>query len=100
MASALPGRAKPPRHWRQSTYEDFLKGAAHGIAVTSDGHLELAPRFHLIADADASYLWSGRVDAKGMLYAAGGSPAREFRFDANRKPVTVFETTELSAQAL
>src|SRR5256885_10709106 len=43
--------------------------------------LELAPKFTLIADADASYLLSLRVDAKGVLYAAGGSPAKVFRFD-------------------
>src|SRR5437899_2719767 len=100
LTCALAARAEHTHRWRQSTYEDFLKGAAHGIAVSSDGHLELAPRFHLIADADASYLWSVRVDAKGILYAAGGSPARVFRFDANGKPVTIFESTELSAQAL
>ena len=100
LTCALAARAEHTHRWRQSTYEDFLKGAAHGIAVSSDGHLELAPRFHLIADADASYLWSVRVDAKGVLYAAGGSPARVFRFDANGKPVTIFESTELSAQAL
>lgn len=92
--------AEHTRRWRQSTYEEFLKGTAHGIAVRSDGHLELAPRFRLLADADASYLWSVRFDSKGTLYAAGGSPAKVFRFDATGKPAAIFESTELSAQAL
>src|SRR6202043_4091436 len=66
-----------------------------------DGRLELAPKFTLIADADASYLWSLRVDAKGGLYAAGGSPAKVFRFDSNgSKPSTVFESTDLVAQTI
>jgi hypothetical protein len=92
--------AEHTRRWRQSTYEEFLKGTAHGVAVRSDGRLELAPKFTLLADADASYLWSVRLDPKGTLYAAGGSPAKVFRFDSNGKPAIVFDSTDLSAQAI
>src|SRR5467141_1709315 len=94
--------AEHTRSWRQASYEDFLKGTRHGVAVRSDGRLELAPKFTLIADADASYLWSLRVDPRGTLYAAGGSPAKVFRFDGNGagKPATVFESTDLVAQAI
>ena len=94
--------AEHTRTWRQASYEDFLKGTPHGVAVRSDGRLELAPKFTLVADADASYLWSLRVDSKGALYAAGGSPAKVFRFDGNgaSKPITVFESTDLVAQAI
>ena len=97
LPSAL---AEHTRRWRQTTYDEFLKGTAHGVAVRSDGRLELAPKFTLLADADASYLWSLRVDPKGTLYAAGGSPARVFRFGLNGKPVSVFDSTDLSAQAI
>jgi hypothetical protein len=45
--------AEHTRRWRQSTYEEFQKGTAKGVAVRSDGHLELAPKFSLLADADA-----------------------------------------------
>ena len=41
--------AEHTRRWRQSTYEDFLKGTTHGIAVRSDGRLELAPKFTQLA---------------------------------------------------
>src|SRR5258708_38418724 len=95
-----PSFAEHTRRWRQSTYEDFLKGTAHGVAVRSDGRLELAPKFTLLADADASYLWSLRLDPKGTLYAAGGSPAKVFRFDSSSKPAVVFDSTDLSAQAI
>ncbi len=88
------------RRWRQSSYEDFLKGTAKGVAVRSDGHLELAPKFTLVADADASYLWSLRTDPAGNLYVGGGSPAKVFRFDASGKPKTVFESTDQLAQCL
>src|SRR5882762_7498868 len=74
--TSLPLLAEHTRRWRQSTHEEFLKGTAHGVAVRSDGRLELAPKFTLLADADASYLWSVRLDSKGVLFAAGGSPAK------------------------
>ena len=99
-ACGAAARAEHTREWRQSSYEDFLKGTAHGLAVRSDGKLELAPKFTQIADADASYLWSIRMDAKGTVYAAGGTPAKVFRLDANGKLSAVFESTELSAQAI
>src|ERR1700719_3414516 len=97
-----PAIAEHTRTWRQASYEDFLKGTPHGVAVRSDGRLELAPKFTLIADADASYLWSLRVDPKGALYAAGGSPAKVFRLEGKGggKPITVFESTDLVAQAI
>jgi len=95
-----PLLAEHTRTWRQSTYEEFLKGTSTGVAVRSDGRLELSPRFKLLSDADASYLWSVRVDPKGTLYAAGGSPAKVFRFDANGKPATAFESTDLAVQAI
>ncbi|MGA2098870.1 MAG: hypothetical protein ABSH39_21475 [Candidatus Acidiferrum sp.] len=100
VSSFSPLRAEHTRHWLQTTYEEFLKGTAHGVAVRSDGRLELAPKFTLLADADASYLWSLRLDTSGALFAAGGSPAKVFRFDAGGKPTTVFESTDLLAQAI
>src|SRR3989475_4558002 len=97
---SIPLHAEHTRRWRQSTYEEFLKGTAHGVAVRSDGRLELAPKFTLLADADASYLWSVRLDSKGTLFAAGGSPAKVFRFDSNGKPTAVFDSADLSAQTI
>src|SRR3984957_1037063 len=92
--------AEHTRRWRQSTYEESLKGTTHGIAVRSDGRLELAPKFTQLADADASYLWAVKLDAKGTPYATGGSPAKVFKLDTNGKAATVFESSELSAQAI
>jgi hypothetical protein len=100
IACAVVARPEHTRRWRISTYEEFLKGKANGVAVRSDGRLELAPKFALIADADASYLWSLRTDPKGVLYAAGGSPAKVFSFDTAGKPATVFDSGDLSAQAI
>jgi hypothetical protein len=99
-AVSAGARAEHTRTWRQSSYEEFLRGTAHGVAVRSDGRLELAPKFSLLADADASYLFSVRVDGKGILYAAGGSPAKVFRFAGESKPTVAFESSDLVAQAM
>jgi len=98
--AALAAHAEHTRRWKQSTYEEFLKGTTHGVAVRSDGRLELALKFTQLADADASYLWSVKLDAKGTPYASGGSPARVIRLDSGGKPATVFQSTDLSAQAI
>src|SRR5438876_11959351 len=92
--------AEHARRWRQSTYDEFLKGTTRGIAVRSDGRLELAPKFTQLADADASYLWALKLDSKGTLYASGGSPAKVIRLDSNGKPAMVFQSADLSAQAI
>ncbi len=92
--------AEHTRRWLESNYDEFLKGTAHGVAVRSDGRLEIAPKFTLLADADASYLWSLKLDPKGVLYAAGGSPAKVFRFDGAGKPTIVFDSSDLVAQAI
>jgi len=100
LAMAGVAYGEHTRRWKQSTYEEFLKGTTHGVAVRSDGRLELAPKFTQLADADASYLWAVKLDAKGTPYAAGGSPAKVIRLEANGKAATLFQSADLSAQAI
>src|SRR5438445_12752579 len=71
-----PLLAEHTRTWRQGSYEDFLKGTPHGVAVRRDGRLELAPKFTLIADADASYLWYLRVHLHVAPHSDGHLSAR------------------------
>ena len=99
-AAAAPVFAEHTRWWRQDSFEDFDKGTAKGVALRSDGKLFLAPRFSEFADANLAFLLALRADTKGNLYAAGGSNAKVLRLDANGKATTVFESSELAAQAL
>jgi hypothetical protein len=100
LAVAAPALAEHTRWWRQSTFEDFDKGTAKGVALRSDGKMFLAPRFAEFADANLAFLLQIKADAKGNLYAAGGSNAKVLRVDANGKSTSVFESSELAAQAL
>lgn len=97
-ATAL--RAEHTRFWEQSTFEEFEKGTHKGIAIRSDGLLVPAPEFKTFADPNLAYLWALAVDSHGRLYAAGGSDAKVVRIDASGKATSVFDSSELEAQAL
>src|ERR1700690_279230 len=92
--------AERTRTWRQADSSEFEKGTAKGVAIRSDGKLMPAPKFTLFSDSDLAYLWALRMDSRGRLFAAGGSDAKVLRFDDAGKPTTVFESTELAAQAI
>jgi hypothetical protein len=105
LAAALvvlvaPAAAEHTRWWRQTSFEDFDKGTAKGVALRSDGKIFLAPRFAEFADANLAYLLQIRADSKGNLYAAGGSNAKVLRIDAAGKSTSFFESPELAAQAI
>jgi WD40 repeat protein len=92
--------AEHTRMWHESSYADFEKGTAKGVAIRSDGKLAPAPRFAPFSDPNLAYLWTLRLDSRGRIYGAGGSDAKVVRFDDPAKPTTVFEAPELSAQAI
>lgn len=100
LAEPAPVRAEHTRYWRQSDSPEFDKGTAKGVAIRSDGKLVPAPRFVSFADPNLAYLWQLRMDSHGRLYAAGGSDAKVLRFDDAGKSTTVFESSELAAQAI
>ncbi|PYU24065.1 MAG: hypothetical protein DMG32_14800 [Acidobacteria bacterium] len=100
LVCVVPAVAEHTRFWRQSDYDAFQKGDAKGVALRSDGRLVLAPKFAPFADASLAYLWSLRLDSRGNLYAAGGSNAKIVRFDNSGNYTTVFESQEMTAQAL
>jgi hypothetical protein len=104
LAAALlgPGAAlaEHTRFWKQSDYAQFDKGTAKGVAIRSDGRLLPAPHFAQFADPNLAYLWAARTDSKGRLYVAGGSNAKVIRLDDKGAGTTVFESEELSAQAI
>src|ERR1700680_4102297 len=93
LAVAAPALAEHTRWWRQTTFEEFDKGTAKGVALRSDGKMFLAPRFAEFADANLAYLLQVRADSKGNLYTAGGSTAEAAGSDAHGKSTSVFESS-------
>jgi WD40 repeat protein len=100
LSAAISGFAEGTRTWEQSNYQDFLKGTAHGVAISSDGFLQLAPAFKLVATTPSSAIWATAIGPQGEIYAATGAPARVYRIVPGGKPVAIFQPQELQVQAL
>ncbi len=92
--------AEGTRTWEQSKFDDLTKGTPKGIALRSEGGLELAPAFKSLATTPSTYIWSIASDAAGNVYAAAGSPARVYRIAPDGKVTTIFEPQELQVQTL
>src|SRR5271169_3948995 len=92
--------AEGTRTWEQSKFEELTKGTAKGIALRSEGGLELAPAFKALATTPSTYIWSIASDAAGNIYAAAGAPARVYRITPDGQSTTIFEPQELQVQAL
>src|SRR5215472_5654359 len=94
------GLAEGTRIWQQSKYDEFEKGTSHGVAISSDGSLSLAPAFTALYTSPSAYLWDVVSDAEGNVYAGAGSPARVYQITPDGKASTIFAPQELSVQAL
>jgi sugar lactone lactonase YvrE len=92
--------AEGTRTWEQSKFDELTKGTATGIALRSQGGLELAPAFKSLATTPSTYIWSIASDSAGNIYAAAGSPARVYRITPNGQTTIIFEPQELQVQAL
>jgi sugar lactone lactonase YvrE len=86
--------------WEQSSYDEFEKGTSKGVAIHSNGHLELAPPLKAISTTPSTFLWALAADATGDIYAAAGSPARVYRITPQGQVSIIFEPQELQVQSL
>jgi sugar lactone lactonase YvrE len=100
FALSVCALAEGTRTWEQSKFEELTKGTAKGIALRSEGGLELAPAFKALATTPSTYIWSIASDSVGNIYAAAGSPARVYRITPDGQSATIFEPQELQVQAL
>jgi WD40 repeat protein len=102
VAFSLPALAfaEGTRTWEQSSFDELLKGTTKGVALRSQGGLELAPAFKSIATTPSTYIWSVASDSAGNVYAAAGAPARVYRITPGGEITTIFEPQELQVQAI
>src|SRR5271154_1452480 len=100
LALSTLALAEGTRTWEQSKFEELTKGTAKGVALRSEGGLELAPAFKALATLPSTYIWAIASDSAGNVYAAAGSPARVYRITPDGQSTTIFEPQELQVQAL
>ncbi len=88
--------------WQQSQMGEFEKGTPAGVSIESDGHLRQGPGLTEFATTPSTFVWSMAVDKSGRVFAGTGSPATVLRLGEKPgdKPFTLFETRDLSVQAL
>ncbi|HKF24209.1 MAG TPA: hypothetical protein VKE93_21755 [Candidatus Angelobacter sp.] len=100
LALSAGASAEGTRQWKQTTYEEFERGTARGVAIRSTGQLELAPAFKAVYTSPSTFIWSIVADKDGVVYAATGAPARVYRITPDGKGTVIFEPKELQVQAL
>ncbi len=82
--------------------EEFEKGTPEGVAIESDGHLRQSQGLTELLTTPSTFVWSLAVDKRGSAFAGTGSPASVLRLAGRKgeKPFTLFETRDLTVQAL
>src|SRR3954470_18921217 len=92
--------AQGTKTWEQSSFDDFEKGTSKGVAIRSNGALELAPAFQQLITTPSTFIWGIAADDAGNVYAATGSPARVYKIAPNASASIIFEPKELQVQAI
>lgn len=92
--------AQGTRTWVQSKFDEFEKGTPKGVAIRSDGFLELAPSFRPLTTTPSTYLWAIASDDHGNVFAAAGAPSRVYRITPEGAISVLLAPTELQVQAL
>jgi len=102
MFATRPGLAQGTHLWTQSRVEEFEKGTPQGVAVLSDGHLRVGPGLTEVLTTPSTFVWSLAAGKNGETYVGTASPATVLRVGARPgdKPVTLFETKDLSVQVV
>ncbi|HVU47147.1 MAG TPA: hypothetical protein VHD85_13535 [Terracidiphilus sp.] len=86
--------------WTQSQLEEFEKGTPQGVALTSDGRLLEGPGLKEVVTTPSTFVWSVAADKNGVAYLGTGSPATVLRVGSDGKAFTLFESRDVSVQAL
>ncbi|MFL6299888.1 MAG: hypothetical protein ACJ71N_04695 [Terriglobales bacterium] len=92
--------AQGTKTWEQSSFDDFEKGTSRGVAIRSNGALELAPAFQQLITTPSTFIWGIAADDAGNVYAATGSPARVYKIAPNGSASIILEPKELQVQAI
>ncbi len=106
VAAVIPvsssAHAQGTHLWLQSQLEDFEKGTPDGVAIESDGFLRQSPGLTEELTTPSTFVWSLAAGKDGRIFAGTGSPATVLRLGQrpDEKPITLFESRDLSVQAL
>jgi hypothetical protein len=86
--------------WTQAQIDDFEKGTPQGVALSSDGHLLEGPGLKEVLTTPSTFVWSVTAGKNGVAYLGTGSPATVLRVGSDGKAFTLFESRDVSVQAV
>jgi hypothetical protein len=98
--SLRPAHAQGTHLWTQSRFEEFEKGTPNGVAITSDGRLREGPVLKETLTTPSTFVWSVAASKSGAVFLGTGSPATVQRVGPDGKAFTLFETRDLTVQAV
>jgi hypothetical protein len=103
-ALCLQAVAQGTKLWTQSRYDEMERGTADGVAIRSDGRLEVAPATSLLYTTSGSYVWSIAADAAGNTFLGRGGTTAGSAVISKVAPdgtaSEIFAGKELAVQAL
>ena len=76
------------------------KGMPQGVAIGSDGSLREGPALKEVLTTPSTFVWSVAAGKDGTVFLGTGSPAKVLRVGKDGKPFTLFESKDLSVQAV
>jgi hypothetical protein len=101
VAPRIPYAAAQGTHlWTQTRFEDFEKGTPQGVAIGSDGRLMQGPALKELLTTPSTFVWSVAAGKNGTTFLGTGSPATVLRVEQGGKPFALFESKDLSIQAV
>jgi sugar lactone lactonase YvrE len=100
LAVSSLANAQGTRVWTQSRFDEFEKGRPHGVAIGSDGSLIPGPKVSVVTTTPSTYVWGVAADSAGNAYLATGSPATVLKISPEGKSTKIFETKDLTVQAI
>ena len=71
--------------WEMTTYSDFLRGKFHGLSLSRDGRLMLAPKLETLFSSDQPAVWSVARGPVGAFYAATGHRGKVYLVESSAK---------------
>src|SRR5215471_13845815 len=105
LAASAISAASTTQIWEQKTADDFEKGEASSVSITSDGKLKLAPPLDLAFDTGEIYAWALARDSRGRVFVSGGNGGKVFVFapgsgESAGTGSLFFKAAEMEAHAL
>lgn len=80
--------------WESNSYADFAKGRFHGVSLTRDGQLTLAPKLDTLFASGEAGVWAMIAGKDGSVYLGTGHRGRLYRIAPGGKPEVIWNAPQ------